>query len=160
MSGLSALSAGAATAAVLLCATGCSGQSGSRPVPAPGPEAAKLCRALQQELPERVDGLGRSSSGPASDYAADWGDPAVQLRCGVPRPGILVPDSEHYDPTADGIEVNGVLWLPERQPDGYRFTTTLRETYVEVTVPSEYAPEVNPLTDLADAVGRTIPETL
>ncbi|KAF4409099.1 hypothetical protein CRI70_00575 [Streptomyces sp. Ru87] len=150
------------TVTALLAAAGCSltTGAGTRPVPEPSPEAAKLCRALQKELPGTVDGLERNTGGPPSEFAAEWGDPAVQLRCGVPRPEVLTPGGEHYNPTAEGVEVNGVLWLPEKQEDGYRFTTTLRKAYVEVTVPGTYQPELNALTDLADAVESTIPNEL
>ncbi|WP_244177067.1 DUF3515 domain-containing protein [Streptomyces albus] len=145
---------------ISVTAAGCSAADSGRPVPTPSPKTAKLCRALYQELPEKVDGLERSADEPPSEFAADWGDPAVQLRCGVSRPEVLTPGTERYNPTAEGIEVNGVLWLPEKQENGYRFTTTLRKAYVEVTVPREYRPEVNPLTDLADAVKKTIPDAL
>lgn len=148
-------------AAALLALAGCtSSADATRPVPQPPQKAAELCRALQDDLPRQVDGLDRNESEPASEFAADWGDPAVQLRCGVPRPEILTPGSDHYNPTAEGVEVNGVLWLPEELEDGYRFTTTLRKAYVEVTVPRKYEPEVNPLTDLAKAVKGTIPNEL
>jgi hypothetical protein len=56
--------------------------------------------------------------------------------------------------------VNGVSWLIQKLDDGYRFTTTGRKTFVEVTVPAKYAPEVNPLTDLAAAVKRSVPTEL
>jgi hypothetical protein len=156
------LPAAALTIAAVCAVTGCSLTDGSgvRPVPTPSAEAATVCRALQDRLPATVDGLDRSAEGPDSDFAADWGDPAVQLRCGVPRPELLTPGSEHYNPTAEGVEVNGVTWLLEKQEDGYRFTTTGRKAFVEVTVPGEYAPEVNALTDLATAVKKTVPTTL
>ncbi|KAA6213759.1 DUF3515 domain-containing protein [Streptomyces albofaciens JCM 4342] len=141
---------------VAFAAVGC---SSSVPVAAPSPEgaSARQCRALQKELPRTVDGLERGTADPASDFTAVWGDPAVRLRCGVAKPAVLTPGSEHYNPGADAAEVNGVEWLFEKQDDGYRFTTVLRKTYVEVSVPKKYAPEVDVLTDLADAVKKTVP---
>lgn len=56
------------------------------------------------------------------------------------------------------MEVNGVSWLLEELSDGYRFTTTERTAFVELTVPSAYAPEVGVLTDLADAVAKSVPK--
>lgn len=53
--------------------------------------------------------------------------------------------------------VEGVDWYLEPTADGYRFTTFDRVTNVEVNVPSTYAPEVNPLIDLAPAIKSTIP---
>ncbi|MEU6079775.1 DUF3515 domain-containing protein [Streptomyces sp. NPDC047108] len=150
------------TAVGMSVLSGCSfsDEGDARPVPKPSAEAADLCRKLQETLPKSVDGLDRSADGPDSDFAADWGDPAVQLRCGVPRPELLTHGSEHYNPTAEGMEVNGVLWLTEKQDDGYRFTTTGRLAYVEVTVPGKYAPETSPLLDLAKAVKKSVPSEL
>lgn len=137
---------------------GCSStDDGAGPAP-PGPsgKAAEACRKLHGELPQRVDGQERDKSpGSAPTYTAAWGDPPIELRCGVPRPEVLSPGGEHYNPTADAAEVNGVSWLLEQRADGYRFTTTDRVAYVEVTVPGAYAPEIGALTDFADAV-RTL----
>jgi hypothetical protein len=137
---------------------------GSTEVAAPSPSerAAGVCRKLHSALPAAVDGLTRHSVVPSSALTAGWGDPTVVLRCGVGRPDVLNPrDREKYDPTAPAAEVNGVSWLVQPLVDdqGYRFTTTDREVFVEVTVPHRYAPEVNPLTDLAAAVSRTVATT-
>ncbi|MEU9124258.1 DUF3515 domain-containing protein [Streptomyces sp. NPDC048506] len=142
---------------VLFAAVGCS-SSQDVAVPSPQGEAARHCRALQEELPRTVDGLERGTPEPASDFTAIWGDPAVKLRCGVPKPDVLTYGSEHYNPNPDAAEVNGVRWLFEKQDDGYRFTTVLRKAYVEVTVPGTYAPEVDVLVDLAGAVQKTVPQ--
>ncbi|MFI6767156.1 DUF3515 domain-containing protein [Streptomyces sp. NPDC050355] len=142
---------------VLVGAVSCS-SSEDVAVPSPPGEAARHCRALHKELPRTVDGLARRTAEPVSDFTAIWGDPAVKLRCGVPKPDVLTYGSEHYNPKADAAEVNGVEWLFEKQDDGYRFTTVLRKAYVEVTVPGKYAPEVDALTDLAGAVRKTVPK--
>lgn len=126
-------------------------------MPSPSGTTAEVCRALHRALPESVAGLERVATEPASPYTAAWGDPAVELRCGVPEPEVLTPGGEHYNPTADAVEVNGVSWLLEEQEGGYRFTTTDREAYVEVTVPDAYAPEVGLLTRFAAPVKRTVP---
>lgn len=130
-------------------------------VPSPPAKAAAVCRKLHTALPDKVDGLSRRVVEPKSDLTAGWGDPTVILRCGVARPGVLTPGNPNYNPTADAAEVNGVSWL--LQPlngGGYRFTTSDRQVFVEVTVPHAYAPEVDPLTDLAAAVRGTVPTTL
>ncbi|MFF4601267.1 DUF3515 domain-containing protein [Streptomyces sp. NPDC001339] len=142
---------------VAFAAAGCAA-SGDVAAPAPTGETARYCRALHQELPRTVDGLTRGTPEPVSDFTAMWGDPAVKLRCGVPKPDVLRHGSEHYNPNPDAAEVNGVGWLFEKRDDGYRFTTVLRKAHVEVTVPGEYAPEVDVLTDLADAVRKTVPK--
>lgn len=150
-------------ALLLLSAAGCSltgdaDGSLSLTVPKPTAEAARLCRALHKELPKTVEGLKRRTPEPASELTAAWGAPAIKLRCGVGKPLDLTPGTEHYDPYASSAMVDGVMWLPEQLDDGYRFTTVLRRAYVEVTVPGKYAPEVNPLVDLASAVKKNVPE--
>jgi hypothetical protein len=80
------------------------------------------------------------------------------MRCGVPRPEKLTPGSEHYNPTAEAAEVNGVSWLLEQRHGGYRFTTTGRAANVELTVPDDYSPEIDALPDLAKAIRTSIPE--
>lgn len=150
----------AAAALIVLSAGGCadgSDATGAAAVPTPPAQAAALCRALHKDLPRTVDGLRRRAAEPASDFTAVWGDPAVRLRCGVARPKVLDPGDEHYNPGSDAAEVDGVDWLPQKQDDGYRFTTVLREAFVEVTVPGKYAPEVDALIDLAGPVKKTIP---
>lgn len=145
--------------AVVIAATGCSATDTAAGPAAPSPsgEAATYCRALRKRLPRTVDGLERGTTEPVSDFTAVWGDPAVQLRCGVSKPAVLTVGNEHYNPDADAVGVNGVDWFYEKRDDGARFTTVLRKAFVEVTVPGKYAPEVNALTDLADAVKKTIP---
>ncbi|MFR9755265.1 DUF3515 domain-containing protein [Streptomyces sp. TR06-5] len=132
--------------------------AGAGPVPPdPSGRAAVACRALHRALPERVTGLDPVDTRPASRYTAAWGDPSVELRCGVSRPDVLRPGSEHYNPTAEAVDVNGVSWLLEQRENGYRFTTTDRAARVEVTVPDAYAPEVGVLTAFADPIERTVP---
>ncbi len=141
---------------VLFAAVSCT-PSEDVAVPSPKGAAARYCTALHKKLPQTVDGLERGDAEPVSDFTAMWGDPAVKLRCGVPKPDVLTYGSEHYNPNANAAEVNGVDWLFEKQDDGYRFTTVLRKAYVEVTVPGKYAPEVDVLTDLAGAVKKSVP---
>jgi hypothetical protein len=82
---------------------------------------------------------------------AAWGEPAIVLRCGVG-------ESTQVDPSgqpAPGVE--GVTWSARKLADGYLFTTLRRTANVEVLVPGRYAPEVNPLVDLAPAVKAAVP---
>jgi hypothetical protein len=64
------------------------------------------------------------------------------------------------DPEADGVEVDGVGWLLQKQNDGsFRFTTTLRQAYVEVSIPkTRTGGGMGPLVDMAPAVKEAIPE--
>ncbi|TGB15759.1 DUF3515 domain-containing protein [Streptomyces palmae] len=146
----------------LVAVAGCSSADGSGgppslAAPTPRGEAAGFCRALHRELPRRVDGLARRQTDPVSDSTAAWGDPTVELRCGVPEPRILTPGSEDYTAAPDSAEINGVQWLIEEQGDHYRFTTVLRRTNVEVTVDRSSVPATDALVDLAGAIKKTVP---
>ena len=77
--------------------------------------------------------------------SAAWGRPAIVVRCGVAQPAALTSASEC-------VEVNNVGWFDEPADGGRIYTTIGRSTFVEVSVPSDYAPELNALTDLAGPV--------
>ena len=142
--------------ALLLAAVGCSSADGdvSAAVPSPSATVTELCRNLDRTLPSAVDDQPRRDPSPASALTAGWGNPAIILRCGVERPAEL------NDAEADAVGVNGVDWLLEKRDDGsFRFTTTLREAYVEVTIPEDRTADgLAPLVDLASAVKKAIPE--
>ncbi|MEW2633240.1 DUF3515 domain-containing protein [Streptomyces sp. NPDC048389] len=142
--------------AVLVAAAGCSSTDASAPIAVPSPpaEEAALCRALDGELPDSVDGHDRDDPEPSSELTAGWGDAAIVLRCGVPRPTGM------SDPQGQGVDVDGVNWLLEEREAGPRFTTTYRETYVEVTLGASYMHDIGPLTDLAGPVKKTVPASL
>jgi hypothetical protein len=147
---VSAVACLAAAAAYGFATSG--GGDGTVSVPVPDARAAGYCRALHDALPERVAGLTRHDLKPRSELITGWGNPAIVLRCGVPRP--VVDD----DPEADGVDVNGVGWSVEHGSGGsLRLTTTLRQAYVEVTLPKKYAGDLGPLTDLAGAVKQAVP---
>jgi hypothetical protein len=145
-----------ALAVLLIAAAGCSSadDAPSAAVPSPGTVVAGLCDHLDVVLPKKVDGLTRRDPEPSSALTAGWGDPAIILRCGVERPAKM------SDPEADGVEVNGVGWLLEQRSDkSFRFTTTLRKAYVEVTIPVERTGDgMAPLVSLAPAIKKAIPE--
>ena len=142
-------------AAVLITATGCSSadDNARAAVPGPGAEVTELCRNLDKTLPSEVDGQDRRDPEPASALTAGWGDPAIILRCGVARPAKM------NDPEADGVEVDGVGWLLQKQDDGsFRFTSTLRKAYVEVRIPAKRTGGgMAPLVDVAPAIKKAIP---
>ena len=142
------------SAAVLLSVTvGCSSTdaAASVPVPRPSAEEAAFCYALDKELPKTVTGLDRSDPEPDSRLTAGWGDAAIVLRCGIPRPERM------SDPQAKAVEVDGVNWMLEERDSGPRFTTTYREAYVEVTLGKRYKHDIGPLTDLAAPVDKAVP---
>ncbi|MEV6785764.1 DUF3515 domain-containing protein [Streptomyces sp. NPDC051098] len=145
-----------AAAAAFLAAVSCSTTDAAAPVavPSPPPEEAALCGALHKELPETVAGQRRTGTEPDSELTAGWGDAAIVLRCGVPRPEKM------SDAQSQAVDANGVNWLLEQRADGPRFTTTYRKTYVEVTMDERFAHDVTPLAELAGPVKRTVPATL
>ena len=144
----------AAPLAVLVLATAACSQGVEVPLPDPAPSgaAAFTCASLHSGLPDHVDGQGVTASTPVSSWTSAWGDPAITLRCGVPTPAALKPDSQL-------LVVDGVSWLPEQLTAGYRFTTVDREVNVVVVVPAKYNPEADALADIspsgADKVSAT-----
>ncbi|MFB4421692.1 DUF3515 domain-containing protein [Streptomyces sp. QL37] len=148
-----ALSAALWVVAVAGCSAG--GDQPSVAVPTPSPEAAGYCGELHEELPETVDDLERSDPSPDSDLTAGWGDGAIVLRCGVPRPARM------DDSQSKAVDADGVNWLLEQSDDaGPRFTTTYRKAYVEVTLGTEYAHDITPLSAFAVPVKKTVPDSL
>ena len=145
---------GALTVSALVLATAACSQGVEVPVPDPLPSgaAAYLCSTLHGRLPALVDGHGVTASTPVSPLTSAWGAPPVTVRCGVASPAGLKPDSVL-------VVVDGVSWLPEKLTHGYRFTTVGREVFVEVAVPSDYAPEGNALADISPAVAAVVPTT-
>ncbi len=146
----------AAAVVALVAAAGCSTPDAAAPVAVPSPpsQEAALCGDLHEELPDKVAGLSRTATDPSSELTAGWGDAAIVLRCGVPRPEKM------SDAQSQAVEADGVNWMLEQRADGPRFTTTYRKTYVEVTMDERYAHDVTPLAELADAVRKTVPATL
>ncbi|WP_155057672.1 DUF3515 domain-containing protein [Streptomyces blattellae] len=147
---------GLPTVALLITVAGCSSadDSSRAAVPGPGTEVTTLCRNLDRALPSTVDGQDRRDPEPASALTAGWGDPAIILRCGVDRPADM------SETNADGVDVNGVGWLLQEQDDGdFRFVTTLRKAYVEVTIPKDRTDDgMAPLVDLGPAIKKAVPE--
>ena len=144
----------AAPAAVLVLATAACSKGVEVPLPDPVPSgpAAYTCSSLHGALPDHVDGQGVTASTPVSAWTSAWGDPAITLRCGVPTPSALKPDSEL-------VVVDGVSWLPEQLTAGYRFTSVGRTVSVEVVVPSKYAPEADALADISPVIVASVPAT-
>ncbi|MFB7279714.1 DUF3515 domain-containing protein [Streptomyces hydrogenans] len=143
----------ASAVALLLAVTGCSADAqASVPVPTPPAAEAALCRALAKELPDTVAGQERSDPSPDSELTAGWGDGAIVLRCGVPRPEKM------SDPQARAVSAENVRWMLE-QPEtgGPRFTSVYRKTYVEIALDERYAHDIAPLVDLAAPVDRAVP---
>jgi len=140
----------------LLLTAGCSG-----PLQVDAPRLsgadARVCRALVAALPARVSDQDRREVDTGSGYAAAWGDPAIELRCGVTRPQAL-------DRFASCLVVDGVGWfIPDSQqqqstPVDTTLTTVGRRVYVSVHVPAQYLPTAATMVDLGAAIRRTVPD--
>ncbi|MGA8208948.1 MAG: DUF3515 domain-containing protein, partial [Nocardioidaceae bacterium] len=115
---------------------------------------ARACAALVAALPDRVADQDRREVRSEGGYVAAWGDPAIVLRCGVPRP-------RGFDRFSGCQNANGVDWfIPESQQSGHpvavRMTTVGRAQNVEVSIPEKFFPPVNTMVDLAPALKRTV----
>ncbi|MBH5337083.1 DUF3515 domain-containing protein [Streptomyces pactum] len=121
-------------------------------VPESDRTTARICAELIDAVPSTVAGAERRETRPGSRLTAAWGDPAIVLRCGVPRP------DEMNRATATGAKIGEVDWMLESPgEDGrHRCTTALRTVYVEVSIPGSYQ-DVTPLEDLAEAIRKTVP---
>jgi hypothetical protein len=141
--------AAAGAAALALALAGCGEGAVKMQAPSPDPAAARLCAGLR--LPERVHGQERRDTSPESSLVAAWGSPPIALRCGVPRPAAMRPDSQL-------ITINGINWFPHPPDRPVTYTAVGRQAYVEVTVPPKYEPAGDVLIELGDSVKATIPE--
>jgi hypothetical protein len=144
-----------ACAAALVLSAGCSDTVSVNAPPLSGADA-RACRALIRALPDSVADQRRRPVDDDDGYAAAWGDPAIVLRCGVPKP-------RGFDKFATCQVTNGVGWfIPDSQIQGDRvdvlMTTVDRRQNVEVAIPSDYFPPATAMVDLAAAVKRTIRE--
>ena len=139
--------------AALLLTAACSGPV-SLDAPSVSGADASACRALLDALPAKVADVSRVESDDGAGYGAAWGDPAIELRCGVPMP-------DSFDKFAACENANGVDWyVSDSQqsgtPEDITMTTVGRATNVEVRIPAAYWPPVTAMVDLAPAVKRTL----
>jgi hypothetical protein len=121
-------------------------------VAAPPPNAAAdaPCTKLLGTLPITLAGLAGRPARSSWTYVAAWGDPAIVLRCGVPRPGGLKAGSSEFV-----LGVNGVNFFQTRPAGAHVFTAVDRVAYIEVSVPESYAQP--PLGPIADAIAKALP---
>ncbi|WP_420035725.1 DUF3515 domain-containing protein [Streptomyces sp. cg28] len=149
---------GAPALSLLVAAVaGCSATDDAPEAAVPTPEAsvAKLCRNLDEVLPQKLDGLDRNDPEPSSELTAAWGSPAIILRCGVPWPDAAA------DNDSNPATINGVEWIVEELDGGaQRMTTGSRLAYIEVTIPKDQVARggAGPLVDLAGPIKKAIPK--
>ena len=141
---------GVVACTTLLAATACS--PGAVTIDSPDVPAAvqTVCRDLVAALPDTLDGHDQRDVEPDDALGAAWGDPAIELRCGVGTPEGLTRFSECQ-------EVNGVGWyVPEEQAADNSADLTLTtigfEPAVEVRIPGSLRPPNDALVQLAAPV--------
>lgn len=117
----------------------------------PEPGSTDACAALFADLPDTLGNAVRRDVNLDDSLAAAWGSPPIVLRCGVGLPAAYRPDAQLF-------EVDGVSWLAEDGEGGRFFTSVQRQVLVEVAVPSDYSPEAEILTELADPIAGAIPQ--
>ncbi len=112
------------------------------PVPVPtsvDPVVVRVCSALLRAVPEELgDGLERRAVTGDPLRTAAWGEPAVTLECGVPRPTRDEPPVE-LGPNDDGPLV---AFTTRDVGAATRFTTSASAVTVAVTVPDQYDSQV------------------
>ena len=113
---------------------------------APGSDCERLVDRLPAEIDTDVRLVERA------DDTAVWGDPAIVLRCGVPRP-------QGWRVGVVPAEINGVAWYFRPAGAVVEWTAVDRGTYVTVTVPAEYEGQgARFFTELADPIRDTFDE--
>jgi hypothetical protein len=140
---------------VLLAVTAACSDTVSVEAPHVSGNAARVCAAFVDSLPSHVaDQKQRKVT--TSGHAAAWGDPAIELRCGVPRP-------KGFDRFSQCQHVNGVDWfVPESQQTGkpteITMTTVGRTPRVDVRIPADYWPPATAMADLATVTKQHLRE--
>jgi hypothetical protein len=100
--------------------------------PSPSTATTNACVKVFAKLPVQLGNLVPRRTDTNSSFVAAWGNPAVVLRCGVPKPAAF------GDPRAAGLQdVDSVIWQPDLQKDRTVFTAVDRAVYIEVTVPAD-----------------------
>lgn len=145
--------AGVLAATLLVADSALAGCSSAPHVPPPRttPHEQRLCARLHARLPEVLDGRRWRAVRPRSRLTAAWGDPAIVLTCGVPRPTGLRARS-------DIAVIDGVSWFARRGAHAAVFTVVGRRVHVRVVVPNHYHLPGERLTGLVPAIKSAIPE--
>jgi hypothetical protein len=123
---------------------------------------AAACRDLVDDLPETMAGHERRNLAGDTAYGAAWGDPAIVLTCGVPKPDDFVD-------TSTCVQVDDAGWFV---PDGViaaavdegdqsldvPMTEMNHRPRVHVLVPAEYRPEgfMDTMATVAEVIARDL----
>jgi hypothetical protein len=91
---------------------------------------------------------------PDTPFVVAWGDPAVQLSCGVAKPKALYPGSSVEFIT--GGEFDGPYYDVQKVGDANVFTTVDRGPYIALRIPAKY-PAADYLPVVSRAIARAVP---
>ena len=108
------------------------------------------CRRFAAALPDDLGGLDRrrTTRGTPAGFAA-YGDPAIEVRCGIPV-------FTRYRPGDELIVINGVQWDIDELDGGWlRCSLPRALVNIEVSIPGQYKAERLAL--LTDAVKQAQP---
>ena len=145
---------GVVACTALLAAAACTPDPVSIDSPDVDGTTRSACRVLLDELPSELAGEERRDVDPDDALGAAWGDPAIELRCGVGTPEGLTRFSECQ-------EVNGVGWyVPEEQVADSSADLTLTtigfEPAVELRIPATYRPPNDTLVELSGPIKKSL----
>ena len=94
--------------------------------------ADRACPPMIAALPTELRDLPLRPVRTSSAHVVAWGEPAVVLRCGMPRPAAFTVG------TANLVQINGVNWFVQEQGPRNLWTAVDRSVYVELSVPADY----------------------
>jgi hypothetical protein len=121
----------------------------SVPTPPLTADADTSCPRLVQAVPARLVDEPARKVRSASPYVRAWGDPAVVLVCGVPRPAKFVIG-------ASLIQIDQVQWFVDTSdPDTVVWTAVDRPVYVQVRVPA--STDSASVTELTGTISKVLP---
>lgn len=127
--------------------------------PKANPSAAAACEKVVEKLPVTLDGMRPRTvhgSGEQVDttYVVAWGDPAVILSCGVPRPASLKPgDADELFTVGQGGHSSLVAATHTKTAN--IFTVVDRAAYVAISVPKKVTKD--PTAILAGLIAEALP---
>ena len=105
-----------------------------------------ICARLVDRLPTHLDGHRSRVVEPASPLTHAWGDPAIVLRCGVPKPRGYSADS------VQTAQVDQVLWFQQVGVKAVTWTAVRQDVNIELDVPISYAAQGALLVELGAAI--------
>ncbi|WP_117211854.1 DUF3515 domain-containing protein [Allorhizocola rhizosphaerae] len=108
-----------------------------------------VCRALLSQLPDEIRDLKQRPVTAGPEQNAAYGDPAITVACGTPKPEVALTDKV--------FDINGVCWHAD--PTSTRWTTVDREVPITVAVPDSYQPAFPWVALLSNPVASTVLST-